>query len=138
MVHVSTFAESCGAWKGVSCLHSPLQNSCHDVGRISANLPTPAALQQCLRLGHAGHAMEAACFCFSAAPSGARDVHLQQRLAMLQFTVVTAANLPPKPVLAIHVGNVRRQIKLEARQMLFHRFPFLEIVMVGPWAWVNP
>ncbi|CAE7453078.1 unnamed protein product [Symbiodinium natans] len=31
----------------------------------------------------------------------------------MEFTVVTAANLPPKPVLAIHVGNVRRQIKLE-------------------------
>eukprot|EP00439_Symbiodinium_sp_Y106_P023293 s6219_g2.t2 len=31
----------------------------------------------------------------------------------MEFTVVTAANLPPKPVLAVHTGNVRRQIKLE-------------------------
>ena len=42
-------------------------------------------------------------------------IHLMiwRRIA-LQFTVVTAANLPPKPVLAVHTGNVRRQIKLEA------------------------
>lgn len=31
----------------------------------------------------------------------------------MEFTVVSAANLPPKPVLAVHAGDVRRQIKLE-------------------------
>ena len=30
-----------------------------------------------------------------------------------QFTVVTTSNLPPKPILAVHAGSVRRQMKLE-------------------------
>mmetsp|Transcript_42513 Transcript_42513/g.92384 ORF Transcript_42513/g.92384 Transcript_42513/m.92384 type:complete len:343 (+) Transcript_42513:62-1090(+) len=31
----------------------------------------------------------------------------------MEFTVVTASNLPPKPILAVHAGSVRRQMKLE-------------------------
>ena len=51
--------------------------------------------------------MEASGFSSLADPS--HDV-----MSCLQFTVVSAANLPPKPVLAVHAGDVRRQIKLEA------------------------
>ena len=42
------------------------------------------------------------------------EVMYSMNTGLLQFTVVTAANLPPKPVLAVHAGNIRRQIKLEA------------------------
>jgi len=31
----------------------------------------------------------------------------------MEFTVVTTSNLPPKPILAVHAGSVRRQMKLE-------------------------
>lgn len=31
----------------------------------------------------------------------------------MEFTVVNASNLPPKPILAVHAGSVRRQMKLE-------------------------
>ena len=36
-----------------------------------------------------------------------------------QFTVVTTSNLPPKPILAVHAGSVRRQMKLEVASGVF-------------------
>jgi len=34
----------------------------------------------------------------------------------MEFTVLDAFNVPPKPVLAVHTGTVRRQVKLEVNQ----------------------
>ena len=38
------------------------------------------------------------------------------RSADMEVTVVTASNAPPKPIIAVHAGNVRRQMKLEAER----------------------
>ena len=34
--------------------------------------------------------------------------------SLSEITVVTASNVPPKPIIAVHAGGVRRQMKLEA------------------------
>lgn len=40
----------------------------------------------------------------------------EARKSAMEFTILDAFNVPPKPVLAVHTGTVRRQVKLEVNQ----------------------